>query len=195
MVLKDVSKRTAEDLIKYLYNGEVKIESKNLNDFLHAANTLEIKGLTDINHSQQSDSFDASQSRSSSSLDGIQYQSTHSNHPLASTSSLNEINSNPTCSNGLNELQTLIDEFDSGAWVDYEDTYNSNDLDHSMETNNPEMTHEGDVNVENLKQHNNDASVGKANEKYQSDPQGEQDIDFVSVMAPKRARRNNGEYQ
>lgn len=182
MILKDVSKRTAEDLITFIYNGEVKIESKCLNNFLSVARTLDIKGLTDINHSQQSESFDANQSRPNSPLNGIQYQSTHSNHHLIYTTFLNEKNPVPNCSIESNDFQLLMDEFESDDWIDYENMNGTNDFDHTMETNNSEIIYEkGNATKQN----------GQANDHFL----GDLEIEYANVPTAKRVKRNNGKSQ
>lgn len=76
--MKDVSKRTLEDLIKFIYSGEVNVGQDGLEEFLSTAKALEIKGIADENASS---SFDGQASESKWSMPahtGFQYQSSRS---------------------------------------------------------------------------------------------------------------------
>lgn len=73
--------------------------------------------------------------------------------------------------------------------------FTTSDYDHSMETTYPEMTYEEDVNAANSMMQDNNASVGQANEEYESDRMDDQEIEYVSVPIAKRVKRNNGECQ
>lgn len=53
--MKDVSRRTLESLIKFIYSGEVNVDLDGLGEFLHTAKALEIKGLIDENITQSFD--------------------------------------------------------------------------------------------------------------------------------------------
>lgn len=52
--MKDTPKQILNDLITFIYCGQVKIKQENLDDFLIIAKQLKIKGLTDDNFSLQS---------------------------------------------------------------------------------------------------------------------------------------------
>lgn len=51
--LKDVSKQTLEDLITFIYSGEVDVKQENLAELLKTAKALEIKGLVDDSYATQ----------------------------------------------------------------------------------------------------------------------------------------------
>lgn len=53
--MKDISKQTLENLITFMYSGEVNIKQDELEEFLGTANALEIKGLGYAKYSQSSD--------------------------------------------------------------------------------------------------------------------------------------------
>lgn len=69
MFLKDVSKQTLDDLVAFMYSGEVNVNQKNVNAFLDTAKAFKIKGLFD-------DIDDNASERSSPAPHGSQYQST-----------------------------------------------------------------------------------------------------------------------
>ena len=48
IVLKDVSSRMFDCILSFLYNGEVRLEKSELNEFLTLANSLKIKGLNTV---------------------------------------------------------------------------------------------------------------------------------------------------
>lgn len=50
--LKDVSQRVLNDLITFIYCGEVKVEEDKLPEFMSTARALQIKGLTETDHSE-----------------------------------------------------------------------------------------------------------------------------------------------
>jgi len=70
IILKDVRGEEMENILSFMYNGEVQIGQEDLNDFLKTAQTLQIKGLTEVNqqYSQQKsgDTSNSSSRRNSS---------------------------------------------------------------------------------------------------------------------------------
>lgn len=81
--MKDVSKETMAELIKYMYTGEVQVEQDTLNDFLNAAKSLAIKGATDDSFlEQRSSSFSI---RNQSTHDIIEYRSSQINRVYGSS--------------------------------------------------------------------------------------------------------------
>lgn len=67
--MKDVSWQTMEDLIAYIYTGEVTVKHESLASLLAAGKSLEINGLT---NEHQMASFDQKQSNRFASLNGPQ---------------------------------------------------------------------------------------------------------------------------
>lgn len=110
MFLKDVSKQTAEDLITYIYNGEVNVASECLANFLNVAKALNIKGLNGGSHSQSRESNSLKRTRSDDGSNGIQYQSTGINQPLGSKSSLKRTKPVQVCPTESNYFQSLTDK-------------------------------------------------------------------------------------
>lgn len=70
--MKDVSKQALENLITFIYCGEVKVYQENFEEFLNTAKALEIKGLVDECYEK---AFDLPGSRTILSTP-TQYQST-----------------------------------------------------------------------------------------------------------------------
>ena len=46
IVFKDASEQNLNDLLKFMYRGEVEVDESNLSDFLKFADTLQVKGLS-----------------------------------------------------------------------------------------------------------------------------------------------------
>lgn len=76
--LKDVSKQVIEDLLTFIYSGEIGVNEKNLEEFFKTAKSLEIKGLADRSGSQAYESKSSASIGTSPvySFNGSQYQST-----------------------------------------------------------------------------------------------------------------------
>lgn len=73
--MKDISKQTLDDLITFIYSGEVNLNQNNLENFLSTAKALQIKGLIDDSYLYP---FNAKASNSVwETNNGSQYQSTH----------------------------------------------------------------------------------------------------------------------
>lgn len=70
MVLKDVSIRTLNDLITFIYHGDVKIKRENLEDFFKTAKLLKIKGLANA-ESLLSNTFSSSIPHTASQFQSI----------------------------------------------------------------------------------------------------------------------------
>lgn len=106
MFLKDVSKQTLEDLIKFIYSGEVNVNQKNVNEFLDAAKIFKIKGLFD-------DSDDNNTSRwSSSAQNGSQHQSTQT-IPVRV-----QVLGHSNSASVVNNLDPPLDEFENSTEMD-----------------------------------------------------------------------------
>lgn len=71
--MKDVSKQTLEDLIKFIYTGEANVAQDNLEEFFDTAKALEINGITDDGNIQ---GVSNSPSSARSTYNGLQFQST-----------------------------------------------------------------------------------------------------------------------
>lgn len=69
MFLNDISKQTLDDLITFMYSGEVSVNQKNVDAFLDIAKAFKIKGLFD-------DSDENASRQSSPVPHGSQYRST-----------------------------------------------------------------------------------------------------------------------
>lgn len=74
--MKDVSKQTLENLITFMYSGEVNVKQDELEEFLGSANALEIKGLGYETYSQPSDLSAFNTEWSAPACNRSQYQST-----------------------------------------------------------------------------------------------------------------------
>lgn len=76
--MKDVSKDILEDLITFIYHGEVRVNQNNLEAFFKTAKALEIRGLADRNCSQLLEPKCSASIRTSlaNPFNGSQYQST-----------------------------------------------------------------------------------------------------------------------
>ena len=46
IVFKDASEQILNDLLEFMYRGEVEVDESNLSDFLKFADTLQVKGLS-----------------------------------------------------------------------------------------------------------------------------------------------------
>lgn len=75
VILKDVSKQTIEDLIKFIYCGEVKVTQSTFNEFINTAKALKIKGLADGRYERAFDLQTSQSVRSAHAHNGLQYQS------------------------------------------------------------------------------------------------------------------------
>ena len=49
VILRDVSSKDLESLLKFMYHGEVRVRQKQLSAFLKTAEVLQIGGLTEVN--------------------------------------------------------------------------------------------------------------------------------------------------
>lgn len=49
VILRDVRAEDVENLLRFMYNGEVHIGHEQLNDFLKTAQLLQVRGLADVN--------------------------------------------------------------------------------------------------------------------------------------------------
>lgn len=75
--LKNVSKETLEDLITFIYSGQVDVKHENLEEVLNTAKALNIKGLSDQSYAPFADSQPSTFNSSIPATEGVQYQSTH----------------------------------------------------------------------------------------------------------------------
>jgi BTB/POZ domain. len=48
VILRDVKEHDMEALLSFMYNGEVRIGQDQLQEFLKTAQTLQVRGLTDV---------------------------------------------------------------------------------------------------------------------------------------------------
>lgn len=106
--MKDVSKQTLQNLLTFIYRGEVKVNRDDLNEFITIANSLKIKGLADDNFDL---SFNFPAAKPSSSKP-FQYQSSQMARsiPLA-------VNSEPASPNYYQHSSSdheQHDNFDNG---------------------------------------------------------------------------------
>lgn len=75
--LKDVSKETLEDLITFIYSGQVDVKQEHLEDFFQTAKALDIKGLTAGGYANSDDMQPTvPNSFVKQTFEGAQYQST-----------------------------------------------------------------------------------------------------------------------
>lgn len=52
VILRDIRAEDVENLLRFMYNGEVNIGHEQLNDFLKTAQLLQVRGLADVNGPQ-----------------------------------------------------------------------------------------------------------------------------------------------
>lgn len=74
--LKNVTKQTLEDLIAFIYCGNVNVKQENLHEFLSTAKALNIKGLADDGYTHSVNIPLSNFNFTTSSYNGLQYQST-----------------------------------------------------------------------------------------------------------------------
>lgn len=84
--MDDIPKQTMENLIKYIYNGEVEIQQDFVADFLKKAKSLQIDGISDGHFWQAIDQNQPASSKPNyhSSHGPMQYQTTQVNRVHAS---------------------------------------------------------------------------------------------------------------
>lgn len=77
--LNNVSKKTLEDLITFIYSGQVDVKHEHLEEVLNTAKALNIKGLSDKSYTPFDDSTEPPTFNSSivPATECVQYQSTH----------------------------------------------------------------------------------------------------------------------
>lgn len=78
--MTDVSKQTVENLITFIYCGEVKVPQENVDDFLKTAKALDIKGLADGCYEQAFDSHASTLTWPAPAYNRLQYQSSRTVH-------------------------------------------------------------------------------------------------------------------
>lgn len=146
--MKDVSKQTLEDLMTFIYRGEVNVNQDNLEEFFNTAKSLEIKGLTDGNYAQ---SFNVQAPKSSSSepaQNGFQYQS----------SQTVQISLNPAPSNYYQQQDNFEAEENNGSAEKGHEMGNNhydNDISYGMDGDDFPMDQEFDVQSEQWDSHYN----------------------------------------
>ena len=60
VILKDVSYVDMRSLLEFMYRGEVSVEQERLTVFLHIAEMLRIKGLTEVSEEKSDEGHNAS---------------------------------------------------------------------------------------------------------------------------------------
>lgn len=122
MVLANVSASILEDLITFIYCGEVNIQRENLGELLETGQLLNIKGLADVKHSAESKSKPNKNSQLNSCTiiknnDPIKVETTSDGVPMASSSNnfkgnfddlkpnVFEVNNNNICDRSPNIAQ------------------------------------------------------------------------------------------
>lgn len=78
--MRDITKQTVEDLITFIYCGEVKVHQENVNDFLKTAKALKLNGLADECYEQTFDFGVSTSTWSAPAHNRLQYQSSQTNH-------------------------------------------------------------------------------------------------------------------
>lgn len=114
--MADASKQTIEDLITFIYCGEVNVEQDNLQDFLKTANALQIKGLLNGYGECHSQTPTSNFSRS-------QYQSSRTSRINGSVSAIEFEAPTATAPTNFNQFWTHYrnqkeDKLDFGGYVD-----------------------------------------------------------------------------
>lgn len=147
--MKDVSRQTMEDLIAYIYTGEVTVKPEELTNLLEAAKSLDINGLTAEQHSAsfgQKQRFNQFTSKSK-----MEYPSTSNGHQSkrnifeyrsTQTNPINKKSSNTSVKNDIliepkEEQSELLNEenFDIVEFSLADGPTNQNDSNNSDETN------------------------------------------------------------
>lgn len=117
--MKDVSHQVLQDLITYIYNGQVNIEQDNLDEFLKTAKALKIKGLDDDADSQQPTGRQPAHSSF--------HQSDYTAHEQSLTNGRKRVNTAPAQSYP-NQYQQSANEYQYQNQDDYKDE-NGNEMD------------------------------------------------------------------
>lgn len=144
--MNDVPKETVEDLITYMYNGQVEIQQELLADFLKNAKSLEIEGISENSYQQTigQDQPVSSNWNNHSNHGRMQYQTTqinrvetskmvhNENSTIIASGSAYQTNTNKSnhrpyqYSNGSN----FSDDLNGSTYDAYESNgYNGNDSD------------------------------------------------------------------
>lgn len=122
--LKDVSKKTLEDLITFIYSGKVDVKHENLEEILHTAKALKINGLCDQSYAHSSQSQPQSFNSSTPTYEGVQYQSTRTIHVPVVSAKPDQDQSNyyrqPT--NAFDQRLSNVENEDTNG---HDDDYNS----------------------------------------------------------------------
>jgi len=71
IILRDVSYLDMNAILKFIYNGEVKVEEDQLNSFLKTAASLKIRGLTEDSNDETSNENNSTQKRKSNEFGSI----------------------------------------------------------------------------------------------------------------------------
>lgn len=181
--MKDISKQTIEDLIKFMYGGEVNVEQDDLQDFFMAANALQIKGLDDGFNKFHSQMY---QSSSIKPHKRLQYQSTQTNHFTGSFTAT-EFNVTSTPAPTLNINSTKYENQDKNE-LDFKDEDfaltdgdSDGDFEYDNGTEEPVIDHKFTAFAEKW---NNDIETGT----------GKARMDTGAPMA-KRIKRNKGKWR
>lgn len=193
MFLKDVSKQTADDLITYIYNGEVHVASDCLADFMSIAKALDIKGLNGNSLPQPREFTDANHIWPNTAFSGMQYQSSHINQHFGSTSSLNQTKPVQVESTESNYFQSSMDEYGGDEDFDYGNPNEMTANAYNMETSsyrNDEYAASGSYSMKQA----DDASFVEWGGEDESESQSVQHVNDTKAPTAKRSKRNVGKF-
>ncbi|KAH8298165.1 hypothetical protein KR018_010392 [Drosophila ironensis] len=105
VILRDVRSDDVENLLSFMYNGEVNVSHENLPDFLKTAHLLQIRGLADVNNGGYP--YSKALSAALSNNNNNNNSSSHSNNSLNNNNNnINESSNQNKIGNYLSANQT-----------------------------------------------------------------------------------------
>lgn len=177
--MKDMSKQTIEDLITFIYCGEVKVPHKNVDDFLKTAKVLKIKGLADGRYENAFDSLASTSTWSAPAYNRLQYQSSQTVQV-------------PKLAN-----YNLADSSDDAFQIQDDFIYGNTN---SMSGNGPEMdiNPNNDFNSYDLGNEDSVMDLALDEQNYQWNADSKNDFDetppTANILQVKRSKRNMGKH-
>lgn len=178
--MKDVTKQALEDLITFIYCGEVKVSEECFEDFLNTAKALRIRGLDDRCYERAFYSPESKPNRSTPS----QFQSTQTVHvPKSANLDMNHSNFDQK-----SEIEFKIEKnFGHGSG----DSVNENDNGMDFDTN-----YDYDSCIDGPSMLSTDLKFDKTNDRWNSDNKTESEETPKEGDAPKtkHSNRNFGKH-
>ncbi|XP_017107167.2 protein abrupt [Drosophila bipectinata] len=145
VILRDVRSDDVENLLSFMYNGEVNVSHEQLPDFLKTAHLLQIRGLADVNNG----GYPYSKALSAA----LSHNNNNNNSSSNSNNSLNNNNNNINENSNQNKI---------GNYLSASQPLNSNNNSHNSSSNN------NSSNSNNNSSSNNNTSSGSLNSSLNS---------------------------